>query len=59
MFISLLVFLVILGLVAWLVGLIPMEATISQVVRVVFILIAVLAVFDSLGVTHFGVLQSF
>lgn len=59
MFIALLVFLVILGIVALLVNKIPMDASILQIINIVFIFIAVLAVLDAIGVTHFGILSSF
>lgn len=59
MFISLIIFLVVLGIIAYLVGLIPMDVTIAQVIRVVFIIIAIFAVLDAIGFTHLGLLNSF
>lgn len=59
MFISLLVFLIVLGFVAWLVlTLIPMEANIKVAVQALFGIIALLAVLDAIGITHTGVLNS-
>lgn len=57
MFIALIVFLVILGIVALLVNKIPMQANILEIVNIVFVLIAVLAVLDAIGITHFGILN--
>lgn len=59
MFITLLVFLIILGIVAYLIGLIPMDIAMLQIIRTVIILIAILGVTDALGITRFGVLAHF
>lgn len=58
MFIALIIFLVILGIVALLIQKIPMEANILSIINIVFVLIAVFAVLDAIGVTHFGILSS-
>jgi hypothetical protein len=46
-------------LAAYLVGLIPMDATIAQVIRVLFIIVAILAVLEAFGFTHTGLLSTF
>lgn len=57
MFLTLIVFLLVLAFIVWLVGQGPFDATIMNIVRGIAILIAILAVFDALGITHFGVLS--
>lgn len=56
MFLTLIVFLLVLAFIVWLVGQGPFDATIMNIVRGIAILIAILAVLDTLGITHFGVL---
>lgn len=54
--ISLLLFLVIIGVGLYLVGLIPMDATILTIIRVVVILVVILYILEALGFvpgTHF------
>lgn len=59
MFISLLVFLIILAFVAWLVfTLVPMEPNIATIAKALFGIIALFAVTDAMGITHFGILAS-
>jgi uncharacterized membrane protein YiaA len=48
--ISLLLTLILIGVVIYLVGLIPMDARIMQLIRVVGIILAVLVVLDAFGV---------
>lgn len=59
MFVSLLIFLVVLAFVGWLVLQIPGIEPIKNIVMGIFIFVAIIAVLDTLGVTHFGVLSSF
>ena len=47
---SLIVYLVILGLIYWLVSLIPLPPPFGQIIRVLFIILAVLAVLSAFGV---------
>lgn len=54
MLISLIVTLVILGLAFWLVSLIPLEEPFGKIIKVVFIVIAVLVVLEKLGVYSTG-----
>lgn len=49
--ISLLVFIIILGLVYWAVTLIPLPAPFPTIVKIIFILIAVLAILHALGIS--------
>lgn len=58
MFLALLIFLVVLAFIVWLVSQGPFDATIMNIVRGIAILIAILAVLDALGITHFGILSS-
>lgn len=55
--IELLVFIVVLGLVYWAVSLIPLPAPFPTIVQVIFIIIAVLALLNALGFTHFGLVS--
>jgi len=48
--ITLLIALVLIGVVIWLIGRIPMDASIMQIIRVVAILIAVLLVLQAFGI---------
>ncbi len=48
--ITLLIALVLIGVVVWLIGQIPMDASILQIIRVVAILIAVLLVLQCFGI---------
>lgn len=59
MFVALIITLVILGVVALLVNKIPMDGTILSIINIVFILIAILAITDAVGLTHFGVFTTF
>lgn len=52
--VELLVFIIILGLVYWAVSLIPLPAPFPTIVQVIFIIIAVLALLNALGFTHYG-----
>lgn len=55
MLISLIVFLVILGLVYWLVSLIPLPAPFGTIIKVIFIIIAILYVLQALGIYNSGI----
>lgn len=57
MLVSLIIFLIVLGVVAYFISLIPMDGTILQVIRVLIILIAIFAVLDAIGITHTGLLN--
>ena len=48
--ITLLIALILIGVVVWLIGQIPMDASILQIIRVVAILIAALLVLQAFGV---------
>lgn len=50
MLITLIVYLIVLGLIYWLVSLIPLPSPFGQIVRVLFILVAVVAVLSAFGV---------
>jgi len=52
--ITIVVTLIVVGVVLYLVKLIPMDPTILTAIRVVVILFAVLWALDAMGLTHFG-----
>lgn len=58
MFITLIGFLVVLGIIGWLVSMIPMEGTIKQIIVAVFIIVAVLGCLEAIGAVNFGILNS-
>ena len=51
---TLIVYLIVLGLVYWLVSLLPLPAPFSTMVRVLFIVLAVLAVLSAFGIIGGG-----
>ncbi len=53
MLISLIVVLVLLGLALWVLGQIPLDATIARIIRVVIIVFAVLYCLSAFGLFHF------
>lgn len=55
MIISLIVFVVVLGLIYWLVSLIPLPDPFPTIVKVLFILIAVLYILQMFGVFNSGI----
>ncbi len=60
MFVSLLVALIILGVIAYFVTtIVPLEGNVLKVIQFVILLIAILLVTDAFGFTHFGMLSSF
>ena len=50
MLVTLIVYLVLLGLVYWLVSLIPLPSPFPEIIRVLFIILAVVAVLSAFGV---------
>lgn len=54
MLVSLIVFIVILGLIYWLVSLIPLPTPFPTIVKVIFIIIAVLYILQTLGIYNSG-----
>lgn len=59
MWVSLIVFLIVLAIVALFVQKLPGESTIKSILNLVFIVMAIFAVLDTLGFTHFGILSLF
>lgn len=55
MLISLIGFIIVLGLVYWLVSLIPLPAPFPTIVKVLFIIIAVLYILQAFGVLNTGI----
>lgn len=55
MIISVIVFVIILALVYWLVSLIPLPDPFNVIVKVLFILIAVLYILNAFGIFHSGI----
>lgn len=55
MLISLIGFIIVLGLVYWLVSLIPLPAPFPTIVKVLFIIIAVLYILHAFGVLNTGI----
>ena len=52
--ITLIVYLIVLGLIYWLVSLIPLPAPFGQIVQVLFVLLAVLVVLSAFGIIGGG-----
>jgi hypothetical protein len=52
--IAIVVTLIIVGVLLYLVGLIPMDGTILTIIRVIVILLVVLWLLDALGIFHFS-----
>lgn len=55
--IELLVFIVILAIIYYFVSLLPLPAPFDTIVKVLFVIIAVIAVLNGLGFTHFGLVS--
>lgn len=55
MLISLIVFIIVLGLIYWLVSLIPLPAPFPTIVKVLFIIIAVFYILQALGIFNSGI----
>lgn len=60
MFIALIIVIAFIGFIGWVLTLpsVPIAAPFKQIIIGLLVLLAVLAVFDFLGVTHFGILTS-
>lgn len=54
MLVSLIIGIIVLGLVYWLVTLIPLPDPFPTIIKVLFIIIAVFYIFDALGIYHTG-----
>lgn len=52
--ISLIVYLIVLGLIWYLVGMLPLPAPIRQIVNVLFIIVAIVAVLSLFGIVNVG-----
>lgn len=56
MFIALIIFLLFLGVVVYFIAKAPMDPIFIDIIRAVCVLVAILAVLDAIGLTHFGIL---